>query len=143
MFSENLRTVRMAKGFSQQELAGRLHVVRQTISKWEKGISVPDADMLIRISEILELSVSELLGAKITEEMNQSEVAEQLARINEQLAAKNRRTRRILRIAMGFLIGIVVFYIILLILSMASFNSFKNGKKVEVTAQTETAIPEE
>lgn len=143
MFSENLRTVRMAKGFSQQELAGRLHVVRQTISKWEKGISVPDADMLIRISEILELSVSELLGAKITEEMNQSEVAEQLARINEQLAAKNRRTRRILRIAMGFLIGIVVFYIILLILSMASFNSFKNGKKVEVTAQTETVIPEE
>lgn len=143
MFSENLRTVRMAKGFSQQELAGRLHVVRQTISKWEKGISVPDADMLIRISEILELSVSELLGAKITEEMNQSEVAEQLARINEQLAAKNRRTRRILRIVMGFLIGIVVFYIILLILSMASFNSFKNGKKVEVTAQTETAIPEE
>ncbi len=133
----------MAKGFSQQELAGRLHVVRQTISKWEKGISVPDADMLIRISEILELSVSELLGAKITEEMNQSEVAEQLARINEQLAAKNRRTRRILRIAMGFLIGIVVFYIILLILSMASFNSFKNGKKVEVTAQTETVIPEE
>ncbi|MBU9743856.1 helix-turn-helix domain-containing protein [Lachnospiraceae bacterium ASD3451] len=143
MFSENLRTVRTAKGFSQQELAGRLHVVRQTISKWEKGISVPDADMLIRISEILELSVSELLGAKITEEMNQSEVAEQLARINEQLAAKNRRTRRILRIVMGFLIGIVVFYIILLILSMASFNSFKNGKKVEVTAQTETVIPEE
>ena len=143
MFSENLRTVRTAKGFSQQELAGRLHVVRQTISKWEKGISVPDADMLIRISEILELSVSELLGAKITEEMNQSEVAEQLARINDQLAAKNRRTRRILRIAMGFLIGIVVFYIILLILSMASFNSFQNGKKVEVTAQTETVIPEE
>lgn len=143
MFSENLRTVRMAKGFSQQELAGRLHVVRQTISKWEKGISVPDADMLIRISEILELSVSELLGAKIAEEMKQSEVAEQLVRINEQLAVKNRRTRRILRIAMGFLIGIVVFYIILLILSMASFNSFKNGKKVEVTAQTETVIPEE
>lgn len=65
MFGENLKTLRKQKGFSQEELATRLHVVRQTISKWEKNLSVPDADTLIRLAEILEVSVSELLGAKI------------------------------------------------------------------------------
>lgn len=61
MFGENLKMLRKQKGFSQEELAARLHVVRQTISKWEKGLSVPDAEMLIRLAEILEVSVSELL----------------------------------------------------------------------------------
>ena len=61
MFGENLKTLRKQKGFSQEELAARLHVVRQTVSKWEKGLSVPDADTLIRLAEVLEVSVSELL----------------------------------------------------------------------------------
>ena len=65
MFLWNLKTLRKQKGFSQEELATRLHVVRQTISKWEKNLSVPDADTLIRLAEILEVSVSELLGTKI------------------------------------------------------------------------------
>ena len=68
MFSKNLKTLRKQKGFSQEELASRLHVVRQTISKWEKNLSVPDADTLIRLAEILEVSVSELLGSKIENE---------------------------------------------------------------------------
>ena len=58
MFLWNLKTLRKQKGFSQEELATRLHVVRQTISKWEKNLSVPDADTLIRLAEILEVSVS-------------------------------------------------------------------------------------
>lgn len=62
MFNENLRTLRKQKGLSQEELAERVHVVRQTISKWEKGLSVPDADLLIGIAEIFETSVSTLLG---------------------------------------------------------------------------------
>jgi DNA-binding XRE family transcriptional regulator len=53
MFSENLKALRKQKGFSQEELAARLPVVRQTISKWEKNLSVPDADTLIRLAEIL------------------------------------------------------------------------------------------
>ena len=68
MFGENLKMLRKQKGFSQEELAARLHVVRQTISKWEKGLSVPDAEMLIRLAEILEVSVSELLGEKLESE---------------------------------------------------------------------------
>lgn len=58
------KTLRKQKGFSQEELATRLHVVRQTISKWEKNLSVPDADTLIRLAEILEVYVSELLGTE-------------------------------------------------------------------------------
>ena len=60
MFSENLKQIRKEKGISQEELAARLNVVRQTISKWEKGLSVPDAELLIKLSEILETSVGYL-----------------------------------------------------------------------------------
>src|SRR5699024_7961293 len=67
MLNENIKSIRKAKGLSQQELAIRLHVVRQTISKWEKGLSVPDADMLIALAEALETSVSALLGETLTE----------------------------------------------------------------------------
>ena len=63
MFQENLKTYRKAKGLTQEDLAVRLHVVRQTISKWEKGLSVPDAALLVRLSEVLEVPVSQLLGA--------------------------------------------------------------------------------
>ena len=62
MLNENIRTIRKNKGFTQEELAIRLHVTRQTISKWEKGLSVPDAALLSDMAEIFEVSVSELLG---------------------------------------------------------------------------------
>ena len=62
MLNENLKAIRKSKGLSQEELAVKLNVVRQTISKWENGLSVPDSDMLIAISEALETSVSTLLG---------------------------------------------------------------------------------
>ena len=65
MFNENLKTLRKEKGFSQEQLATRLNVVRQTISKQEKGISVPDAELLIQLAEVLGVSVSDLLGKKI------------------------------------------------------------------------------
>lgn len=66
MFSENLKTMRKEKGLSQEALAEKLNVVRQTISKWEKGLSIPDGDMLIKISQVLEIPVETLLGTNIT-----------------------------------------------------------------------------
>ena len=127
MFSENLKTLRKQKGFSQEELASRLHVVRQTISKWEKNLSVPDADTLIRLAEILEVSVSELLGSKIETKNGNvtNDVAEQLSRINEQLAIKNRRSRRIWK---AIAIILVVFFLIsifikLMFLSVPALNN--------------------
>lgn len=58
MFGENLKTLRKNKGITQEELAARLNIVRQTISKWEKGESVPDAEMLVKLADIFEVPVS-------------------------------------------------------------------------------------
>ena len=123
MFSENLKTLRKQKGFSQEELASRLHVVRQTISKWEKNLSVPDADTLIRLAEILEVSVSELLGSKIETKNGNvtNDVAEQLSRINEQLAIKNRHSRRIWK---AIAIILAVFFLISVFIIMTSIAAF-------------------
>lgn len=141
MFSENLKTLRKQKGFSQEELASRLHVVRQTISKWEKNLSVPDADTLIRLAEILEVSVSELLGLKIeTENENgnvTNDVAKQLSRINEQLAIKNRRSRRIWKtvaiiLAVIFLISIFI----IMALSVPNLNNSIHNNQPIVSDET-------
>lgn len=108
MFTENLKSIRKARGLTQDELAVRLNVVRQTISKWEKGLSVPDAEMLIKIAEVFEVSVSELLGAKVENETSQNDIAEQLSRINEQLAVKNRRVKFVLNAILGIIIVVII-----------------------------------
>ena len=125
MFGENLKMLRKQKGFSQEELAVRLHVVRQTISKWEKGLSVPDAEMLIRLAEILEVSVSELLGENLESEPATNDIAEQLSRINEQLAVKNRRSRRMWKI-IGITLAAIVGIIFLIVVAMVVFFSVPN-----------------
>ncbi len=140
MFSENLKTLRKQKGFSQEELATRLQVVRQTISKWEKNLSVPDADTLIRLAEILEVSVSELLGAKIKNGNASSDVAEQLSRINEQLATKNRRSRRIWKIIAVILAGIVLVNIFIAILFSISIPDLSNSTQNNQPAVTDETI---
>lgn len=127
MFSENLKTLRKQKGFTQEELAARLNVVRQTVSKWEKGLSVPDADLLTRLSEILEVPVSTLLGSAIPDDEEPDEIAAQLARINEQLAVKNRRSRRIWRIVAIILIAVVIVNLLLIAVGVIAFD------KLEVT----------
>ena len=138
MFGENLKTLRKQKGFSQEELATRLHVVRQTISKWEKNLSVPDADTLIRLAEILEVSVSELLGAKIENENTASDVAEQLSRINEQFAIKNRRSRRIWKIVAIILAAIVLINIFIAVFfSVPNLNEGIPSNQPEITDQTQ------
>lgn len=90
MLSENIKTIRKSKGLSQEELAIRLNVVRQTVSKWEQGLSVPDADLLIALSEALETSVSTLLGETITEARADplQAISEKLEILNLQLARK-------------------------------------------------------
>ena len=98
MLKDNLKILRKNKGLSQEELSIKLHVVRQTISKWESGLSVPDAEMLMTISEIFETPVSEILGESIEEkEKNDLKViSEKLEVINEQLAMKQKQKRKML-----------------------------------------------
>ncbi len=99
MLSENLKTIRKSKGLSQQELAVKLNVVRQTVSKWEQGLSVPDSDMLISISEVLETPVSTLLGENVIEpEVDDLKaISAKLEVINLQLAQRTAIRKRTLQ----------------------------------------------
>ncbi len=142
MFSENLKLFRKTKGYSQEELAIRLNVVRQTISKWEKGLSVPDADMLIKIAEIFEVSVSEILGAKIDNEIDINIVAEQLSRINEQLAIKNRRSHRIWKTVAIIIGAIIAVNIILIIIGLVLFNTVKTENSISTVTESQVIVEE-
>ena len=127
MFHENLKALRKEKGYTQKSLAIALHVVRQTVSKWENGLSVPDAEMLQKIAETLEVSVSQLLGADILDNAeNRNEVAEMLAKINEQLAIRNRRGKLIFKIILTVLAVMIVMPLILSILFMVNLDSSQN-----------------
>ena len=97
MLNENIKAIRKSKGLSQEELASKLNVVRQTVSKWEKGLSVPDSEMLITISDIFEIPVSTLLGENIitSREDDLKVISEKLEIINLQLSQKSARTRRL------------------------------------------------
>lgn len=142
MLSENLKTLRKTKGLSQEELAIRLNVVRQTVSKWEKGLSVPDADLLVQIAEILEVSVSALLGADLESQTDVNIVAEQLSRINEQLAIKNRRSHRIWKTVVIVIASIIIFNIILFIIAIAGYTVFEADPSPAKT-EIQTELPEE
>lgn len=105
MLSENIKTIRKSKGLSQQELAIKLNVVRQTISKWEQGLSVPDSDMLISISEVLETPVSTLLGETIVESEvdNLKVISEKLEIINLQLAQRKKHEKKNVSLVIYFI----------------------------------------
>lgn len=96
MLNENIKAIRKSKGLSQEELAVKLNVVRQTLSKWERGLSVPDSDMLICISEVLETPVSTLLGETVVESKvdDLKAISEKLEVINLQLAQSNAMRRK-------------------------------------------------
>lgn len=96
MLGDNIRILRKQKGYSQETLAEKLNVVRQTISKWEKSLSTPDAELLQAMSELFEVSVSDLLGEKIPDDENvsqENEVAKQLAILNDRLANQKHQTK--------------------------------------------------
>lgn len=109
MLHDNIKRLRQQKGMTQEILAEKLHIVRQTVSKWEKGLSVPDSEMLVRLAEVFEVSVSELLGETSDFVPEKDSVAEQLALINEQLIIKNRRARRIWKVILVIFIAINLF----------------------------------
>lgn len=124
MFSENLKKIRKEKGISQEEFATRLNVVRQTISKWEKGLSVPDAERLIKLSEILETSVGTLLGDTMEAAADKNVISQQLEQLNTQLAEKSRRSSRIWKTAAIVFIILAVLSILLYAGGIATFHSF-------------------
>ena len=130
MFGENLKTLRKNKGITQEELAARLNVVRQTVSKWEKDQSVPDAEMLAKLAEIFEVPVSQLLGSRIESDAQPDALAEQLARINEQLVIKNRRVKRIWTVIAVIVAGTIL-------LQLLAFGMIVLFRAVTQNGQTE------
>ena len=117
MLSENIRAVRKSKGLSQEELAVKLNVVRQTISKWEQGLSVPDSNMLISLSEALDTPVSVLLGEIVEQaEVNDLKViSEKLEIINLQLTLSRKAKRKKLTIFFSLLAVVIIAIFALLI----------------------------
>ena len=123
MLGENIKNARKALGLSQEELAIKINVVRQTVSKWEKGLSVPDSDMLITLSEALGVSVTTLLGEGVEETKEEDKIkilAAKLEVLNEQFARQNERKRKRTRI---ILIILLVLVASLLIADLATFLS--------------------
>ena len=119
MLNENIKAIRKSKGLSQEEFAIKLNVVRQTVSKWENGLSVPDSDMLLTISEILETPVSILLGETIIETKADDikDIAEKLKIINQQLAQRKAAKQKMLQVFFALVcvfIGIIFAVIIFL-----------------------------
>lgn len=121
MLSKNIKAIRKSKGLSQEELAVKLNVVRQTVSKWEQGLSVPDSNMLISLSEALDTPVSVLLGEIIEEtKVNDLKViSEKLEIINLQLAM-SRNAKRKKTIAFFAILAIIIIAIFILLTKLDS-----------------------
>ena len=137
MLHENLKILRKQKGFTQEELADKVHVVRQTVSKWEKGLSVPDAGTLQNIAEVLEVNVNELLGADLMKDADRNEVAEQLSRINEQLAIRNRRWRKFWKILGVIILAVTILWGVLVSIRLIPFTSTIETNTEEIVIDEE------
>ncbi len=139
MLKENIKQVRKSRGLSQEELAIKLNVVRQTISKWEQGLSVPDSEMLISISEVLETPVSTLLGENISESKvdDLKVISEKLEVINLQLLQrKNARRKMIHWILISLCAIIIIVFISLILLNSHYLNWDYNDPEKAVLGVT-------
>ena len=135
MLSDNIKRIRKSKGLSQEELAIKLNVVRQTVSKWENGLSVPDADMLIALANELDTSVSVLLGESITEPETDEikSICEKLEVINYQLAKRNQaKVKNIRWILIALCTLIVVVFIVLALMQSSYLNWNYNNPEFAV-----------
>ena len=123
MLSDNIKRIRKSKGLSQEELAIKLNVVRQTVSKWENGLSVPDSDMLITLADELDTSVSVLLGETVMESMTDDlkAISEKLEVINLQLAKRNMVKIKTIRLILIALCAFIVLVFIALAIMQSSY----------------------
>ncbi len=125
MLKENIKSMRKSKGLSQEELAIKLNVVRQTISKWEQGLSVPDAEMLIKLAEVLDTTVTTLLGENISESKvdDLKAISEKLETINLQLSQRKNERRKIIHwLLISLCIIVIIIFISLILLNSPYLN---------------------
>lgn len=130
MLNENIQKLRKQKGLSQEELAQRLHVVRQTVSKWEQGLSVPDAQLIVRLAEELDTTVSTLLGEGVAQQETEDvlqRISDRLEELNGQFARMNERRRRAWRIFWIVLCILAVLVLLLCLFGYAQTNLYYSG----------------
>ena len=134
MLKDNLKLARKAKGLSQEELAIKLNVVRQTISKWEQGLSVPDAEMLISISEVFDTPISTFLGENLSEskEDDLKVISEKLEIINLQLSQRKKEKRKIIHWTLISLCAIIIIIFIALIFLNSPYLNWDYSKPENV-----------
>lgn len=130
MLNKNIKILRKAKGLSQDELAVKLHVVRQTVSKWENGLSVPDSQMLIELATVLDTSVSTLLGEDIekTQANELKTISEKLEVINLQLAKKKENKRKLLVHILITLLFIILLITLILVKTNSAYLTWDYSK---------------
>jgi putative transcriptional regulator len=123
---QNIKTTRKSKGLSQQELSIKLNVVRQTISKWEQGLSVPDSDMLISISEVLDPPVSTLLGETVAETKvsDLKEISENLEIVNLQLAKRKSEKQKNIQHFLIILCAVIAITSMVVIILNSPYSSW-------------------
>ena len=129
MLNKNIKVLRKAKGLSQEELAIKLNVVRQTVSKWEKGLSVPDAGMVIQIAEVLDTTVNVLLGEEIPSSEEPDFIktlAAKLEVLNEQYSKQDERHRKIWRMVFAVILIVSVASLIRYLIFFTSIYQMKN-----------------
>lgn len=113
MLKDTIKKLRIEQGLSQDELAERVHVVRQTVSKWERGTSVPDADSLMALAQALGVSAAELLGESAMAEKEQSDLAWETSLLDERVTSESQRLDRLVRSLKWALVGAAAMALVL------------------------------
>ena len=135
-FNEKLSVIRKQKNLSQEALAEELNVARQTISKWELGETTPEMDKLVKLSEIFDISLDELIkdDVEVVNEENPNDTnTEKLAGI----------TIKILKGIGIFIVVSIIVYLIIIVFNLVAFNRYKVDIPVEVVQESEEVIVEE
>ncbi len=112
MLKDTIKKLRTEQGLSQDELAERVHVVRQTISKWERGTSVPDADSLVALARALGVSAAELLGESAMVEKKPDDLAWETSLLDERITSESQRLDRLVRALKWALVGAAVMVLV-------------------------------
>ena len=135
MLNENIKKLRKSKGLSQDELAIKLNVVRQTVSKWENGLSVPDSSMLILLADELDTSVSVLLGENVRDNSldDIKTISEKLELINLQLAKRSvARVKTVRWVFISLCTLIVMLFIFLAVMNSSYLDWNYNDPELAV-----------
>ena len=135
-FNEKLVMLRKQHNLSQEQVAEKLGVARQTISKWELGETTPEMDKLIIMSELYNITLDELM-----KEENEGKVVNDPNNTNSQKLAG--MTIKILKGIGIFILIVAILYVFLMIIGFVAFNKVEtNGDSKTTVIQTQEEVVE-